>query len=111
MQYRALGWLVATVVLASCRTAPTPLRSDPGPRAPAVGSAATDAATPQTPPVAAPVVVRDPSAAEDGPDLRFGAVDAAIASAITAGKMPGCVLVIGRHDDVILRRAYGSRAV
>ena len=25
--------------------------------------------------------------------------------------MPGCVLVIGRHDDVLLRRAYGLRSI
>ena len=57
------------------------------------------------------MVVRDPSAAVDGPDPRFSAVDGAIATALTAGKMPGCVLIVGRHDEVLVRRAYGSRAL
>lgn len=43
--------------------------------------------------------------------MRFAAVDAAIAAAIDAGKMPGCVLIVGRHDEVLLRKAYGSRAL
>src|SRR5690348_11029268 len=109
MQYRGLGWpggLVAIALLASCRTAPPPVRSSPA----AVASQAADAAPPPALPIL-PVVVRDPLAAEDGPDLRFSAVDGAIAAAITAGKMPGCVLVVGRHDEVLLRRAYGSRAL
>ena len=42
---------------------------------------------------------------------RFAAVDAAVAAAIDAGKMPGCVLIVGRHDEVLLRKAYGSRAL
>jgi uncharacterized protein YbbC (DUF1343 family) len=44
-------------------------------------------------------------------DTRFAAVDAAILAAIDAGKMPGCVLVVGRHDEVLLRKAYGSKAL
>ena len=26
-------------------------------------------------------------------------------------KMPGCVVVVGRRDEVLFRRAYGSRAI
>ncbi|MEA2750926.1 MAG: hypothetical protein QOI41_5069 [Myxococcales bacterium] len=44
-------------------------------------------------------------------DTRYAAVDAAVLAAIEAGKMPGCVVVVGRHDEVLLRRAYGSRAL
>jgi uncharacterized protein YbbC (DUF1343 family) len=44
-------------------------------------------------------------------DTRFAAVDAAVAAAIDAGKMPGCVLVVGRRDEVLFRKAYGSRAL
>lgn len=44
-------------------------------------------------------------------DARFVAVDAAVRAAIDAGRMPGCVLVIGRHDEVLLEKAYGSRSV
>lgn len=44
-------------------------------------------------------------------NARFAAVDASITAAIEAGKMPGCVLVVGRQDEVLLRKAYGSRAL
>lgn len=60
------------------------------------------------PPPVAPVT---PPAAEPELDPRFAGVDAAVTAAIEAGKMPGCVLVVGRHDEVLLRKAYGSRAV
>jgi uncharacterized protein YbbC (DUF1343 family)/CubicO group peptidase (beta-lactamase class C family) len=39
------------------------------------------------------------------------AVGAAIADAIAAKKLPGCVVVVGRHDSVLLARAYGSRSL
>ncbi|MDB4946202.1 MAG: hypothetical protein JWP97_5736, partial [Labilithrix sp.] len=45
------------------------------------------------------------------PDPRFAAVDEAVRAAIDAGKLPGCVLLVGRHDEVLLRRAYGSRSL
>jgi uncharacterized protein YbbC (DUF1343 family) len=96
--------------LASCWTAQPPRQSVRAPQP--VASAAPDAGAPAPPAPLTPVVVRDPSAADEGaPDLRFAAVDIAITAAIEAGKMPGCVLVIGRHDEVLLRRAYGSRAL
>lgn len=44
-------------------------------------------------------------------DPRFAVIDAPIEAAIAEGKMPGCVVVIGRHDEVLYRRAYGSRAI
>jgi uncharacterized protein YbbC (DUF1343 family) len=42
---------------------------------------------------------------------RFARLDAPIASAIAEAKMPGCVVVIGRRDEILFRRAYGSRSV
>lgn len=44
-------------------------------------------------------------------DPRVGEIDALVDEAIAAGKAPGCVIVVGRHDDVLFRRAYGARAV
>ncbi|MDF2697073.1 MAG: hypothetical protein K0S65_5456, partial [Labilithrix sp.] len=38
-------------------------------------------------------------------------IDAVVQSAIEGAKMPGCVVVVGRHDDVLFERAYGSRAL
>ncbi len=109
-RYGRLVWLVALVSLASCWSPHPPLSS--AKRGPALAaSAAPDAAAPSEPPASALVVVRDDAAAEGMSDPRFVAVDAAITAAVEAGKMPGCVLVIGRHDDVLLRRAYGSRAL
>jgi uncharacterized protein YbbC (DUF1343 family) len=111
MQYRGVplfGLIVALASLASCWTAP-PVRSLKG--APPPASAARDAgALPAPLPIVPAVVVRDPTA-DGAPDPRFAAVDGAITAAILAGKMPGCVLVIGRHDEVLVRRAYGSRAL
>ena len=42
---------------------------------------------------------------------RWAPIDAVVRAAIEAGKMPGCVVVVGRHDDVLFERAYGSRAL
>ena len=119
MQYRGArlaGWLVVIVGLASCWT------PHPGPRIGAIpplttasaASATGDAGAPPPavpPAVVPPVAVRDPMAEDGTPDVRFTAVDSAITAAIEAGKLPGCVLVIGRRDEVLLRRAYGSRAL
>ncbi len=39
------------------------------------------------------------------------AVGAAVADAIAAKKLPGCVVMVGRHDSVLLAQAYGSRSL
>jgi uncharacterized protein YbbC (DUF1343 family) len=49
--------------------------------------------------------VEDPSLA------LASAIDAAVEDAIAEGKVPGAVIVVGRHDRVLLRRAYGFRQV
>ena len=41
----------------------------------------------------------------------FASFTAPIEQAITEGKMPGCVVVVGRHDRVLFTKAYGNRAV
>lgn len=38
-------------------------------------------------------------------------MDAAVAESIAAGRIPGCVVVVGTHDGVLYQRAYGRRAV
>jgi uncharacterized protein YbbC (DUF1343 family)/CubicO group peptidase (beta-lactamase class C family) len=43
--------------------------------------------------------------------LPVSAIDDAVARAIADGKLPGAVVIIGRRDGVLLRRAYGFRQV
>lgn len=43
--------------------------------------------------------------------LDFGEIDALVEQAVRDGKTPGAVVVVGRHDRVLHRRAYGERAV
>jgi uncharacterized protein YbbC (DUF1343 family) len=42
---------------------------------------------------------------------RWAPIDAVVQAAIDAAKMPGCIVVVGRHDDILFERAYGSRAL
>jgi uncharacterized protein YbbC (DUF1343 family)/CubicO group peptidase (beta-lactamase class C family) len=51
------------------------------------------------------------SAAAEGPSLPEAAIDSAVADAIASQSLPGAVVVIGRHDRVVFRRAYGFREV
>ncbi|MCB9597312.1 MAG: DUF1343 domain-containing protein [Sandaracinaceae bacterium] len=51
-----------------------------------------------------PVAIRISAEHED-------AIDALVDDAIQAGAAPGCVIVLGRRDGVVFRRAYGQRAV
>lgn len=44
-------------------------------------------------------------------DPRFAAFSAPIEAAIAEGKLPGAVVFVGRHDEVLFRHAYGSRAL
>jgi len=43
--------------------------------------------------------------------LPEAAIDAAVADAIASQSVPGAVVLIGRHDRVVFRRAYGFRQV
>lgn len=88
---------------ASCR-APSLRAPAPAPAASTKPPALAPTASASSPPALAPAPALDPAS-------RFAAVDAAIASAIDAGKLPGCVLLVGRHDEILLRKAYGSRAL
>ncbi len=44
-------------------------------------------------------------------DDAFDALRAPIEAAIAEGKLPGCVVVVGRRDGVLFRHAYGSRSI
>src|SRR2546429_9601023 len=46
-------------------------------------------------------------AAAQAPD--FTGVDEAANALVTSGEIPGVVVLIGRGDEVLLHRAYGSR--
>lgn len=53
-----------------------------------------------------------PPVADDDAELaRWSPIDAAVNAALAEGKMPGCVITVGRHDGVLFQRAYGARAL
>ncbi len=53
-------------------------------------------------PAAAPAPAQTPD---------FSEIDALVEQAVRDGKTPGAVVVVGRHDRILHRRAYGDRAV
>jgi uncharacterized protein YbbC (DUF1343 family)/CubicO group peptidase (beta-lactamase class C family) len=54
---------------------------------------------------------RQPQAAVPTRAVALPAVDAAIEQAIQEAQVPGAVLIVGHHGQVIYRKAYGSRAL
>ena len=53
-----------------------------------------------------------PPAATSGFDLaRLARIDDVVREAIAAKKLPGAVVVVGRGDTIVWRKAYGDRAV
>ena len=42
---------------------------------------------------------------------KLDVVDEVVAEALADHKLPGCVVLIGRRDGVVFRRAYGSRSI
>ena len=48
-------------------------------------------------------------ASAQAPD--FGAVDDVAREAIQSGEIPGIVVLVGRHDEILLHRAWGFRRV
>jgi uncharacterized protein YbbC (DUF1343 family) len=81
----------------------------------AVGACAGHGPTPRATPAVAsagPLPPRTPSATPaPSPDPHFPTVDAAVEKALAEGKLPGCVVVIGRKGAILHRRAYGSRSL
>jgi len=90
---RSVVWLLLLFIVACAVTKPPP----------AVGA---PKAKPSPP--AAPAA---PAAAVLPPDDPFAALGVPIEAAIVDGKLPGCVVVVGRRDEVLFRRAYGSRSI
>jgi uncharacterized protein YbbC (DUF1343 family)/CubicO group peptidase (beta-lactamase class C family) len=41
----------------------------------------------------------------------FAAVDEAVRDAVASGEIPGAVVLVGRHDEILLHRAWGHRAL
>ena len=63
-------------------------------------------------PSPAPPEVDEATSKADDPNAALGSfVDRAVDEAMADKKLPGAVVVIGRHDGVLLRRAYGFREV
>jgi uncharacterized protein YbbC (DUF1343 family) len=56
----------------------------------------------------APDAVR-PESADRDPPLALASIDAAVEEAMADRKVPGAVVVVGRHDRVLFRQAYGFR--
>lgn len=55
---------------------------------------------------------RSASAGPAGVDAtRLAMIDEVVAAAMTEKKLPGAVILVGRGDSVVLRKAYGHRAV
>ncbi|WP_146651900.1 exo-beta-N-acetylmuramidase NamZ domain-containing protein [Labilithrix luteola] len=107
----AAGLLLFASSFLSCgigRHASRPLAPNVG-DAGQVAQAAVDAGV--APKLAASAHAGSASVPEFENDPRFSVIDAPIEAAIAEGKMPGCVVVIGRHDEVLYRRAYGSRSI
>ena len=44
-------------------------------------------------------------------DPRLSQIDAAVEAAIAEAKLPGCVVIVGRHDMILWKKAYGARAL
>jgi uncharacterized protein YbbC (DUF1343 family)/CubicO group peptidase (beta-lactamase class C family) len=63
--------------------------------------------------VAAPVLTARPAVQATPPldRARLSRIDAVVAEAIAAHRLPGAVVLVGRGDAVVFRRAYGSRAL
>jgi len=53
--------------------------------------------------------VDTPGPSEVDPSLALASIDDEVKDAIADGKMPGAVVVVGRRDRVLFRRAYGFR--
>jgi uncharacterized protein YbbC (DUF1343 family)/CubicO group peptidase (beta-lactamase class C family) len=84
-----------------------------GPWVTAAGAlAAAPGAIPSAEPAAATADRPMPASVVNAFDgQRLDRIDGVVESAIAEGKMPGCVICIGRRDGIALLRAYGRRQV
>ncbi len=90
------------VALRPPQQAATSAASDAGGAEPSIDGATTVAA--------ADAGARDPWDAEPTADARWTAVDSAVDAWLAAGKLSGCVVVVGTQRDIVFRKAYGVRA-
>lgn len=80
-------------------------------------TALTQAARPVGPPRAAvgddetPPPELEPPALAPIEDARLAAIDKLVDETLAEGKAPGCVVVVGRRDSVLYRKAHGFRAL
>jgi uncharacterized protein YbbC (DUF1343 family) len=68
-------------------------------------------ASPAASPLAGAALARPGDASPPRSPLPEIAIDAAVGEAISSRHVPGAVVVVGRHDGVLFRRAYGLREV
>ncbi len=104
----ALHVTLATALLASLSCAAT------APRPPPPGAPVDFPLPPlEPPPSPAPAVAAAEALAATTalPPAVLAAIDDLVARALAAGKLPGCVVAIGRHDSILFERAYGSRSL
>ena len=95
-----ISFLAAVTACNAPRPIEPSMMPSPAPLVSAVASAA---------PARAPAASAGSADASAPRGLPEAAIDAAVADAIAAHELPGAVVVIGRHDGVLFRRAYGLR--
>jgi len=64
--------------------------------------------------IVAPSVPTDSASSTESkalPTAVQAGIDKAVSEGIAESKIPGCVVMIGRHDSVLVAKAYGSRAL
>lgn len=99
------------VVCLACRAIVPPGSSEDTPRTKKQnpdGNASSPLTLPKTPQNRA---ARRPPFDDDTSSFDFSPLDALIRRAIARKQLPGCVIAVGRHDRVLLLRAYGNRAL
>src|SRR3954469_14091410 len=52
-----------------------------------------------------------PEELDSEPSTGFAAIDVLVERAIHEGKTPGAVVIVGRGDGILFRRAYGQRSI
>ncbi len=77
----------------------------------AAGAFVSDADVEAATAFAADGAATDPFAGPSVEDPRFAGIAAAAEAALVEGKMPGCVVVVGRKDEILYKRAFGQRAL
>lgn len=74
----------------------------------AIGACTLSWTSTQAAPPALPVARPDEASMDP---RQLGAIDEAVEEALRAGKMPGCVVLIGRHGKIVFEKAYGRRQI